>query len=511
MEFTRQNLYIKKTNQFMRLLFLFTLLLITYSCGTSKAVTSENTRKFREENPVFSTRFQNKVKDIYLEKEMYGDFIFAVVDENGLAYSFALNREILNGEKSSLDNEAPIYIASSTKSFTGTLLKILEEDSVLDLGNSLNQYLPELDFYDSIDTKNITIKNLLNHTHGTFSTPMTWKSAFLGYNGGNKELINDMNTDFLFDPSGRYRYSNVGPILAGIVAEKVTGKTWKTLMEEHIFSPLNMKNTSAHVSDFDFKNIRPSLTVTKERGIVEKGFYKSDITMHASGGIISTINDLSKWLAANIDQNNVLLTNDSWEELHTSTATQDKKYYTYQRSGYSLGWDVAAYQSNKILTRFGGLAGISFHISFMPDKKVGVIAFSNDNRAYLLPHLMANYAYNIINEQPADSILKVEKTTFDKSFTRENNIQYPDDSEILVPKSGNDKIVGTYKNTENWPAINIYKDGDHYIFNWGTLKGIVFRNDEGGFNSNLGVLSRDFEVNKDTLTTGSLVYKKVMP
>ena len=219
----------------MRLLFLLTLLLITYSCGTSKGVTTENTNNFRKENPEFSRQFENKVKDIYLEKEMYGDFIFAVVDENGLAYSFALNREILVGKKSSLDNDAPIYIASSTKSFTGTLLKILEEDNVLDLDKSLHEYLPELDFNDSIDTKNITIKNLLNHTHGTFSTPMTWKTAFLGYSGGNKELINDLNTDFLFDPSGRYRYSNVGPIVAGMVAEKVTGKTWKTLMDERIF------------------------------------------------------------------------------------------------------------------------------------------------------------------------------------------------------------------------------------------------------------------------------------
>tara|TARA_R110002012_G_scaffold38661_3_gene107365 strand:- start:78222 stop:79700 length:1479 start_codon:yes stop_codon:yes gene_type:complete len=492
----------------MRLLFLLTLLLITYSCGTSKGVLSENTSNFEKENPTFSTQFENNVKDIYLEKEMFGDFIFAVVDENGLAYSFALNREILQGKESSLNNDAPIYIASSTKSFTGTLLKILEEDNVLDLNKSLHEYLPELDFKDSIDTKNITIKNLLNHTHGTFSNSMTWKTAFLGYSGGNKELINDMNTDFLFDPSGRYRYSNVGPIVAGMVAEKVTGKNWKKLMEEHIFSPLNMKNTSAHVSDFDFKDIRPSLTVTKERGIVEKGFYKSDITMHASGGIISTINDMSKWLAANINQDKTLLDDDSWEELHTSTATQDKKYYTYQRSGYSLGWDIAKYKNNKILTRFGGLAGISFHISFMPDKNIGVIAFSNDNRAYLLPHLMANYAYNIINEQPADSILKIEKTSFDKSVKRENDIQYPDDSEILAANNGNDKIIGTYKNTENWPIIKIYKEGGHYIFNWGVLKGKIFRSDKGGYRSNLGVLSRNFQIKKDSLLTGSLIYKK---
>jgi CubicO group peptidase (beta-lactamase class C family) len=492
----------------MRLFIVLLLLLITFACGTNHNVTLQNTDIFKKEHPGFATQFQNKVKDIYLEKEMYGDFIFALVDENGLAYSFTLNREILNGKEASLGNDTPIYIASSTKSFTGTLLKILEEKNAMDLGKPLNAYLPELDFSDSIDTKSITIKSLLNHTHGTFSTPMTWKTAFLGYKDGNKELIHDLNTDFLFDPSRRYRYSNVGPILAGIAAEKVTGKTWKVLMEDHIFSPLKMENTSANVSDFAFEDIRPSLTVTKEMGIIEKGFYKSDITMHASGGVISTIDDLSKWLAANINQDNVLLNKDSWGELHTSTATQDKKYFTYQRSGYSLGWDIAEYGNDRILTRFGGLAGISFHISFMPDKKVGVIAFSNDNRAYLLPHLMANYAYNLINEQHADSILKIEKTSFDNSFKREDDIQYPNDSQMLSANSTHDGIIGTYHNEQNWPAIEIYREEDHYIFKWGLLKGKIFRNDEGGYSSNLGVLSRTFQVNQDSLATGSLIYKR---
>ncbi len=495
----------------MRLLLLLTLVVITYSCGTSKSVAQENTSKFKAEFPEFSSQFQSKAIEIYQQKEMYGDFIFAVVDENGLAYSFALNREILDGEESSLDNDAPIYIASSTKSFTGTLLKILEQDNALDLNQSLEEYLPQLNYSDSIDTGDISIKKLLNHTHGTFSTSMTWKTAFLGYNGGNEELIEDLNTDFLFDPSGNYRYSNVGPIVAGMVAENLTGKTWKALMKEHIFSPLQMENTSANISDFDIEEIRPSLLVTKERGVVEKGIYKSDNTMHASGGIISTINDLSKWLAANINQDNELLNNGSWEELHTSTTTQDKKYFTYHRSGYSLGWDIAKYQDNKILTRFGGLAGISFHISFMPDKKVGIIAFSSDNRAYLLPHLMANYAYNLINEQPADSIFENERTSLDKSFKREDDIAYPDDSEIVMANNSNNSIIGTYESTTNWPTIKIYQKDDRYIFKWGVLEGKIYNAKNDGYLSNLGVLSRNFKISNDTLKTGSLTYKRIQP
>ncbi|MEN7548598.1 serine hydrolase [Rapidithrix thailandica] len=489
--------------------YLILFLLFTFSCNTSKYSTLQNTRKFQEEHPKFSSKFESQVKDIYKEKELFGDFIFAVVDENGLAYSFAINREILNGKKSSLDNNSPIYIASSTKAFTGTLLKILDQKKILDINESLYHYLPQLNYNDNIDTKKITVRNLLNHTHGTFSTSMTWKTAFLGYNGQNEELINDLNTDFLFDPSGKFRYSNVGSIIAGMVVENVTGETWKSKMKDYIFKPLKMTNTSTQVSHYNFKAIRPSLTVSKERGIIEKGFYKEDITMHAAGGIISTINDLSKWLSANIREDNILLNKSSWTELHTPTTSQDKEYFTYNRTGYSLGWDIAEYQKQKILTRFGNLAGISFHMSFMPEKKIGIIAFSNDNRAYIFPHLMANYAYNLINALPTDSIFNSEKPNFDKSFEHENEMSYPKDSQLLTESSLNHKILGTYQNTANWPSISIDRKDNYYIFKWGILNGKIYKKKEGSYFSNLGVLIRDFKIKNDTLLTGSLIYKKV--
>ncbi len=496
-------------NRIIRLHFLILFLLMAFSFKTNKNSPFQITDKFHREHPQFTLKFENQLKEIYKEKALFGDFIFAVVDENGLAYSFVINRDLLDGKKSSLNNNSPIYIASSTKSFTGTLLKILEQKKVLDLNKSLNYYLPKLNFNDSIDTKKITIKNLLNHTHGTFSTSMMWKTAYLGYSGKNDELISDLNTDFLFDPSGKFRYSNVGPIIASMVVENITGKTWKSEMNDNIFTPLKMENTSANVSDYDLKDIRPSLTVSKENGIIEEGFYKNDITMHAAGGIISTINDLAKWLSANIREDTILLNKKSWSELHTSTTPQDKEYFTYQRTGYSLGWDVAEYQQEKILTRFGNLGGISFHISFMPEKKIGIIAFSNDNRAYILPHLMADYAYNLINALPADTIFKSEKPKFDKSFESENEISYPRDSQILTVNNCNDKILGTYQNTKNWPTISIDKKNNYYSFNWGILNGKIYENKEGSYTSNLGVLIRDFKIRNDTLLTGSLIYKKV--
>lgn len=75
--------------------------------------TFQNTKKFEKEFPRFSSNFENQLKNIYKEKALFGNFLFAVVDEIGLAYSVGINRDILAGKESSLNNNSPIYIASS--------------------------------------------------------------------------------------------------------------------------------------------------------------------------------------------------------------------------------------------------------------------------------------------------------------------------------------------------------------------------------------------------------------
>lgn len=485
----------------------FSVVLFSFQNDTGSS--AQNSNLFKENHPQFASKFEDELKEIFKAKDLYGDFLFAVVDENGLAYSFALDRDILEGKKSSLDNDTPLYIASHTKSFTGTLLKVLESQEKLDLNNSLVDYIPSINFNGEIDHKLISLRSYLNHTHGVFSNPLMWKTAYLGYSGSNSELIDDLNMYARFDPSHKFRYSNVGPIISGMVVENVTGNSWKIEMKDQIFTKLGMENTSANISDYNPDQILPSYTANSEDGIIAQGIYKNDTTMHAAGGIISTVNDLSKWLKANINQDSALLSKSSWVELHNSSTIQDKEYFTYHRTGYSLGWDVAEYGDETLLTRFGGYAGISFHASFMPYKKIGIIAFSNDNRAFALPHLMANYAYNLINEKAADEIFEIEKERWEKSFDREDVNPLSADYTLLESSPNMDKSVGKYRNTENWPLISIENKDDGYKISWGSLTGDLYINEEGSLISDFGVLIRGFKIEGDSLQTGSLIYEKI--
>ncbi len=493
----------------LKYLYLFLLLSVLPLASFGQQNNNLNTPPiFKKKHDKFLGKLETKAKRIFSEKELFGDFLFAIVNENGLAYSFILNRDILAGKTSALNNDTPIYIASHTKSFTGTLLKILEEQGKVDLNHAIIDYLPELHFNDSIDTKNISLKSCLSHTHGILSNLLTWKTAYLGYSGSNTELTNDLNHYSRYDTSHKFRYSNVGPIIAAMVAEKVTGNTWKEDIKSLIFNPLKMNHTSANVSDFDFKTIRPSVTVSGTTGILEKGFYKNDNTMHASGGIISTINDLSKWLKANINRNETLLAQSSWPELHEAITSQNRKFFTYKRTGFSLGWDVAEYQNRTLLTRFGGLAGISFHMSFMPQQNIGIIACSTDNRASSIPHLFANYVYNECIGLDSNHIFETELKTFNTTFNKKNSKTYPARTNLLQVNTTNNAITGTYKNTTGWPDIKIIKAQGYYQLKWGVLRGKIYKTNQDEYLACLGVMNRPFRIDNDSLVSGSLVYSK---
>jgi CubicO group peptidase (beta-lactamase class C family) len=458
----------------------------------------------------FETKFESKISNLFKEYNLKGDLILGIVDKSGLIYSYAFNQDLIHGKTSSLNNDSPIYIASHTKALTGTLLKILEDEGKIDLNKTLYHYIPELTFNGRVDTKLITVRSLLNHTSGISCDVVTYKTAYLGYSGNNEEIINDFNLYSEINTSGKFRYSNIGPIIAGIIVEKITGNTWKEEMKKRIFDPLGMVNTSSNISDYNHSDIRPLVAVAKDT-VYQSGFYKQDITMHAAGGTLSSINDLSKWLVANINNDHKLISSiDSWKSLHESTTVQDRTYFTYKRHGYSLGWDIATYQKDTILMRFGGYAGISFHLSFIPEKEIGIIAFSNDNRM-TSTHLAANYAYNLINNvTDSEEIFNREKEKLTTSFNHKNNSLLLNLSNELMVNDTNKKIAGIYKNNVGLPDISITENKSRYEVKWGILEGHIYKKQgkEKSYIVSLGALSQSLDIKKDSLLIGGVKFEK---
>src|SRR5258705_793643 len=99
---------------------------------------------------------------------------------------------------------------------------------------------------------------------------------------------------------------------------------------------------------------------------------KNDQMMPAAGGIVTTPADLTRWLAANINE-----AQRGFAEAHRKQVDVSVQRDAFKASGYGFGWYQADYAGDKVLFHLGGFEGWRAHVSFMPEKKIGVAVVTN--------------------------------------------------------------------------------------------------------------------------------------
>ncbi|MEP5611045.1 MAG: serine hydrolase domain-containing protein [Cyclobacteriaceae bacterium] len=249
--------------------------------------------------------------------------------------------------------ETPFYIASMTKSFIGTLAALLDENDEINLGdsliNSLGFSLPK-DF--TIEDK--TIEDLFTHTSGIENSIVSIKTAYTG-NFSEKEIYDDLET-FSYPIAMGYQYSNLGYIIGALIFKKQLLKDWKELLETRLWEPLKMSRTSAKVSSFDPDEIAKPHTLSS--GIVKTAsFLKKDDTMHAAGGMLTTIEDMNKWMNFHLGKGPELLSEDAFNYIHSDLVGLYEKMGTLNSYGYGLGWRLADWKEYEISWHGGGYPG----------------------------------------------------------------------------------------------------------------------------------------------------------
>jgi hypothetical protein len=134
---------------------------------------------------------------------------------------------------------------------------------------------------------------------------------------------------------------------------------------------------------------------TRERSYLEK----TDQTMHSAGGVVMSATDAARWLELIVEDGRIGRRRCVPAEVVQATrmpiATVGVDFDGYRRDQYGLGWYIASYRGERMLHHFGGFSGARAHISYLPDRGVGVAAFTNDSTVGLtLVNAMANYIYD---------------------------------------------------------------------------------------------------------------------
>jgi len=343
--------------------------------------------------PVYSQPLTSREIDRVVEQTMKafdvpGIAVAVVKDDRVIHLKGYGVRSIATGEKM---NENTLFaIASNSKAFTSAALGILIDDGRLTWDTKVIDIIPEFRLYNPYVTSDFNIKDLLTHRSGMglgAGDLMLWPGSPLFT---REDIIHNLRYLKQTSPfRTKYDYDNLLYVVAGVVVERVSGRSWEEFVEERIMRPLGMDNSAASINRLKDRSnvIDAHVPVDGVLQVVPK--HESDVH-NPAGGIFSSVADMSKW--AMMQMNNgwygekhdkhifsEKVHRDMWTPQTIMTVSSGGPYNSHFAS-YGLGWrltDVCGYLQ---ASHTGGLMGIVTQVTLIPEMKLGIIVFTNQQQ-----------------------------------------------------------------------------------------------------------------------------------
>ncbi len=335
--------------------------------------------------------------------DAYAERVLQEFDVPGMAVAIVQEGEVVLargygmrelGKPERVDPHTLFAIASNTKAFTSTLLAQLVDEKKLKWDDRVIDHLPWFAMSDPYVTREMTIRDLLVHRSG------------LGLGAG--DLLFWPATDYTttevvqrlrFIPlatsfRAAYAYDNILYAVAGLVIERVSGRTWEQNVRERIFAPVGMTAAKANCIElvptdnvatghakFDFKDLRPVPPLAWDNN-------------SAAGGIYANVIDLSRWMRVQLAAG-LLPPSEEGIERRLFSAARQKDMWTLvtpmpfstpppalaeaKRNfrGYALGWEVTDFRGQRLVTHTGGWPGQVSRTTLVPDLKLGIVVLTN--------------------------------------------------------------------------------------------------------------------------------------
>src|SRR5690606_21462996 len=234
-------------------------------------------------------------------------------------------------------------------------------------------------------TENFTVRDLVTHKSGLglgAGDLMVWPD---GHDFTPEDIIN--NIHFLQPVSDfrtKYDYDNLLYIIAGVIIERVSGKSWTDFIEENFVHPLGMNRTAASWNTLKDRSnvIAPHVPFDGKLKVVDR--YTNSI-FDAAAGIYSNVDDLAKWVQFQLDygktkEGKPLVSEAKMKELskpQTLMPVSTREPYHTLFKAYGLGFALEDVVGKLQVSHTGGLEGIVTQIIMVPQLDLGIIVLTN--------------------------------------------------------------------------------------------------------------------------------------
>lgn len=275
--------------------------------------------------------------------------------------------------------ETQFRIGSNTKSFLATALAILDDKQKLDLNDTIHKHLPDFQLQNSEVSAQATLKDLLSHRVGLprhdiiwYLTPFSRTELFL------KLPLLEMNKNPEYGFRGRWQYNNLMYMTLGLTSEIITQQTWQQTIQQSILHPLSMSATH-----FTVEQMQQAADYAKPYDQEQLLPYIQYEPIGAAGVMVSTVNDLAKWVSLFLNHGKLpsgeTLVSEASQQALFQVESQDEIPKFDIKIKYGLGWFIQELAGRQLIWHGGNIDGYSSLVSFMPGEDLGLVILVNQS------------------------------------------------------------------------------------------------------------------------------------
>lgn len=348
-------------------------------------------------------------------------------------------------------------IGSSTKAFTAAAVGILADRGLLDWEKPVIQYMPDFKLHDPFATREMTPIDLLCHRSGLPRHDLMWYGAPFSRTEIYQRLA-------YLQPNKSFRttfqYNNLMFLTAGVLVERLSGKSWEQFIQDEIFNPLGMRQANCSIKTLA-AHAEPALgyQVKNKKPVFMP--YRNLDAIGPAGSINADVQDMLKWVSLHLNSGKVegreIISEAGLAAMHApqmlmpdeGMASTNGELYA---PAYGLGWMIYRHKGIKIVEHGGNIDGFSALVYMAPEKDLGIVILSNQN-ASALPGILARYATDLLLDLPYSDWYSRGYGAGDEEPKEEKEM--PEPKQIKGTKAGHAlaDYAGEFENPGYGPAV----------------------------------------------------------
>lgn len=380
-------------------------------CFVSYSILANEESTILNKSEVLTEFFGRELGDKLEGNNVAGASIVVVKDgevifEQGYGYSNFVTKKLVS------TNDTLFRVASVSKLFTWTAIMQLVEQEKINLEDNVNDHLKEFQIPDTFNAP-IKIKHLITHTAG-FNDQMMGL-IFLKEHKDQLPLAQAMKKllPARIRPPGEFAaYSNYGTALAGLIVQNATNKPFSQYVNEYIFKPLKMVNSSFEEPLPPKLALKTSLGYSYEGEQYIPGYFEFSNVVPA-GSLTTSSSDIANFMIAHLQHGQYENTRIFNSE--TAYLMQQNAFTHHPRmNGLTYGFHEKTINGIDTIYHDGDSNFFHSFLSLSPNTKSGIfVVVNSDEGDDLVDQVIEKYYQTFFENSSKNNIAENTSITID--------------------------------------------------------------------------------------------------